>query len=403
MTSQHRYQPLNSETIADNIGEPATPEYDNGDVELRSVGQLKSDGQDADSNDTGTDTENGDAVACLIARPETETSAGREDLKDARPTVYPQRWTQLGYLSALALISDWVCFSTASIPTTFEQAYPEKTSEGLIDKFLFMNVLSCLIVTDTVARFGLETCTKASALLMALGCWLRSGLGIVPVVFELLGIREDYASLIETEVFGVNIFGLPPYPIVVVGTLMVGMAQPFFQCTPPLLSATWFASNERATATAIALNFNQMGIAAAFFVGGMMADDLNRYFVLIAVLSTVLSIGTFCQFKNAPPIPPSASELSKVQSCHQEPAFHVSVRKFFATPGFRQPLVAFIYSIAITNVVGAFIDEVMERGGVTDTRHIGWAGCGFEFAIVLGGIILGKYVDRTKGKKLWDN
>ena len=48
--------------------------------------------------------------------------------------------------------------------------------------------------------------------------------------------------------------------------------------------------------------------------------------------------------------------------------------------------------------------QVMERGGVTDRRAIAWAGCGFEMAIVLGGIILGRYVDRTKEYKsvtLW--
>ena len=42
----------------------------------------------------------------------------------------------------------------------------------------------------------------------------------------------------------------------------------------------------------------------------------------------------------------------------------------------------------------------MERGGVTDRRAIAWAGCGFEFAIVLGGVILGRYVDRTKKYKV---
>ena len=43
--------------------------------------------------------------------------------------------------------------------------------------------------------------------------------------------------------------------------------------------------------------------------------------------------------------------------------------------------------------------QVMERGGVTGRKAIAWAGCGFEFAIVLGGIILGRYVDRTKEYK----
>jgi hypothetical protein len=31
-----------------------------------------------------------------------------------------------------------------------------------------------------------------------------------------------------------------------IGTVLVGAAQPFFQCTPTLLSATWFGKDERA-------------------------------------------------------------------------------------------------------------------------------------------------------------
>ncbi|KAL9188339.1 hypothetical protein ACHAXT_006717 [Thalassiosira profunda] len=176
----------------------------------------------------------------------------------------------------------------------------------------------------------------------------------------MLGIKERHAEWLKAEVFGAPLFGLPPYPILVTGTLLVGMAQPFFQCTPPLLSEQWFASNERATSSAVALNFNQVGIAVAFIVAGSM-------------------------FQNLPPVPPSASEMEKLQKGpNHEPPFHVSVRTFFSTPGFARPLAAFICSIAITNVVGAFIDEVMERGGVTDRRAIAWAGAGFEMAIVLG-------------------
>jgi len=424
--SQHRYYRLDSEnndSNSTNNGSAAVVTAASGDIELQSVlaETTRRSLEDSRSEDSFTDDDDDVGARLLVPRDESGVFVfdrrggvggggvgggggigSREDLKNAIPTVYPQRWIQLGYLSTLALISDWVCFSTASIPDVFEAAYPGKTSEGLIDKFLFMNVMSCLCVTDAVSRFGLQKCTKASSLLMTVGCWLRSGLGIVPVFFDLLGIREDYASFMDTQVFGMRLFGLPPYPVIVIGTLLVGMAQPFFQCTPPLLSAQWFASNERATSSAVALNFNQVGIAAAFVVGGTMADGyegLNRYFALIAVLSTIASIGTFCHFQNVPPIPPSASELDKLQKCHQEPPFYVSVRTFFSTPGFSRPLAAFICSIAITNVVGAFINEVMERGGVNNRRAIAWAGCGFEIAIVLGGIILGKYVDRTKEYK----
>ncbi len=44
--------------------------------------------------------------------------------------------------------------------------------------------------------------------------------------------------------------------------------------------------------------------------------------------------------------------------------------------------------------------QVMERGRVANQRTIAWAGYGFEMAIVLGGIILGWYIDRMKKYKL---
>ncbi|KAL3812046.1 hypothetical protein ACHAXA_010018 [Cyclostephanos tholiformis] len=397
-----------------------------------------------------------------------------------QPRVFPWRWVQLSYLSLLALLSDWVCFSTASVPRSFASVYPGRTSEGLIDLFLLTNVLGCIVVTDAVSRFGLKRCVRAMSVLMMVGCWLRIGLGIFPASCDALGIRHHVvaSSLLDNSIRasdGRPVFGLPTYPWMAAGTVLVGFAQPFFQCTPPLLSATWFASNERATSSAIALNFNQVGIAAALVVGGWMVVDedgseydddnddddemidaeyreidryhrmedehgivdpvlsgvamrtrttrgevddgssqsypppyhraggddigLLRYLALVAVLSTILCAGTCRHFRDSPPVPPSASEMGKMNQ-HVPPApFHVSVRGFLSKRGFGSPLAAFVYSIAITNVVGAFIEEVMERGGVTDRREIAWAGCGFEMAIVLGGIILGRYVDRTKKYK----
>jgi FLVCR family feline leukemia virus subgroup C receptor-related protein len=41
----------------------------------------------------------------------------------------------------------------------------------------------------------------------------------------------------------------------------------------------------------------------------------------------------------------------------------------------------------------------MERGGITDQFGIDLAGAGFEFAILMGGIIIGGLVDRTKEYK----
>lgn len=373
-----------------------------------------------------------------------ETPNGSSNSKfPMEPQVYPQRWTQLLYLSFLALLSDWICFSVAASPDGFEHAYPGASAANLIDIFLFTNVASCFLVTDIVAKIGLEKSIKGAAGIMTVGCLLRSGIpdlawlenfgvslgaGIANAADAVSGgVAENLANAVSKEVIEVSqeiidvlpdavtdivdpstlteasrMAGLEPYSLLVLGTVMVGFAQPYFQCTPPMLSATWFASNERATATATALNFNQIGIAVAFLVGGHMAKNevgIHDYFGLITLLCGAVTLGTFLQFQEKPPSPPSYSEIEKLMSGEKEPSFLESVKKLFSTPGFSLPLAAFICSISITNVVGTFIDEVMERGGITDQLGIDLAGAGFELAILLGGIVIGGYVDKTKQYK----
>ena len=80
-----------------------------------------------------------------------------------------------------------------------------------------------------------------------------------------------------------------------------------------MLSATWFGADERALATAVAINFNQVGIATAFLVGGAMATSasgLGDYFNLIAVATAVVAAGAALQFRERPPTPPTGSLAS---------------------------------------------------------------------------------------------
>jgi MFS family permease len=305
---------------------------------------------------------------------------------NTQPQVYPQRWTQLIYLSLLALMSDWICFSVAAAPGVYEAAYDNAHSAAsLIDLFLFANVASCFIVTDIVDKIGLQRAVQAAAVIMTIGCWFRSGLWWF-----------GSSSTTTSEL-------MVPYSFIVAGTVLVGFAQPFFQCTPPLLSATWFPASERATATAVALNFNQIGIATAFLVGGNMASHdttgLAHYFLLISIICTVVVIGTLFQFENEPPVPPSTSELEKKLLNEKEPPFLTSVQRLLSTKGFTMPLAAFVCSISMTNIVGTFIDDIMIRGGMLEQLQIDLAGAAFEIAILFGGIIIGGYVDKTKEYK----
>jgi len=302
--------------------------------------------------------------------------------KGMETKLYPQRWVQLGYLAVLALLSDWVCFSVAAAPETWVQTYAHDPAT-LIDIFLFTNVFFCFVEPAIVRRVGLRNCIVGAAVVMTSGCALRSGIPLTGSV--------------------------PSYPFVVAGTVLVGAAQPFFQCTPPLLSATWFGAEERATATATAINFNQVGIATAFLVGGAMAgsaEGLASYFDLITACSVLVTIGAFLQFKEKPELPPSSSAAAKILEDSQAdpnapvPSFFETARQLLAVPGFTRALCAFVVSIGVSNVLSAFIEEILLGVGITGQQTIDFTGAGFQAAIVIGGIFLGGYVDRTKQYKI---
>lgn len=131
----------------------------------------------------------------------------KDENEDTQIILYSQRWIQLGYLACLALISDWVCFSVAATPGTWDSIF-HRSPETLIDVFLFTNVAFCFLEPQIVGKFGLRKVVTSAAALMTFGCALRSGL--------------EFNDFIPFASF------MPSYTEEVVGTIMVGAAQPFF-------------------------------------------------------------------------------------------------------------------------------------------------------------------------------
>eukprot|EP00667_Euglena_gracilis_P006099 EG_transcript_6150 len=314
-----------------------------------------------------------------------ERPPGEEgDSPDPPPQLYPQRWVQLGYVSLLALVSDWVCFSCAAAPESWLELSGHQAEE-LVDLFFWCNVVSCLLFTDVADFYGLRRVVVGSACLTALGSLLRSG---VPFLGD----------------------GLPSYTMVALGTVLAGLAQPFFLCSPPLLSDTWFGAKERTMATAVALNFNQVGIACAFLTDALIpitSDVWGQYFSGITVVTMVLAAGSFLQFQDRPPSPPSASTAireAKLEEVGLEQRklrirFPGTALALIRQRGFRIPLVVFVASVGVTNVISTFTDPLLRRAGFLDSFDIGLSGAAFQLAMVLGGVVVSSYVDRTRQYK----
>ncbi|KAL9183423.1 hypothetical protein ACHAXT_004279 [Thalassiosira profunda] len=219
--------------------------------------------------------------------------------------VYKRRWVMLGYLSLLNLLSDWTGLSVAPIATITSRAYNSD------DDYIYANDGQMYIQPEALVTVFLV----ASSVGTALEPWILGRLGLRrTVVFG--AFSNMIGNLVKSG-------GIPPFFVVpsllhgIHGTLalylgffLVGFAQPLFQCTPALLSASWFPEEERTLATSIALNSNQLGVGLAFIVGALYVQSPSQiadYFGLLSLLSVVAFVGTALQLDDAPPTPPSGS------------------------------------------------------------------------------------------------
>lgn len=211
--------------------------------------------------------------------------------------VYNARWIMLLYMSLLNLLSDWTCYSVAPIALLTKAAFGEVDPESLVTVFLGANAVASAMEPAILGRLGLRRTVVFGSMLLMVGSIVKSG-GVWDLLTGMTARRsEDAVEESTDETWRLYL-----------GFFLVGLSQPLYQCTPALLSASWFPENERTMATGVALNSNQLGIGCAFVFGTMLVDteeDIIPYFGLLSVVSTITFIGAALQFDDAPPTPPS--------------------------------------------------------------------------------------------------
>ena len=220
--------------------------------------------------------------------------------------VYRERWLMLFHLSILNLLSDWAGLSVAPIATLTISAYSDEDDnnshdgssliqpEALVTVFLIASSIGTALEPWILGRLGLRRTIVLGAFANMIGSLVKSG-GLPPL--PLLSFPQLTSGLY-------GIYAL------YVGFFFVGFAQPLFQCTPALLSASWFPEHERTLATSIALNSNQLGVGFAFIVGALWVqnpDQVATYFSLLSLFSVIAFVGCALQLNDAPPTPPSGS------------------------------------------------------------------------------------------------
>ena len=164
-------------------------------------------------------------------------------------------------MSLLNLLSDWTCYSVAPIAMLTQEAFGDVDPESLVTVFLGANAVASAMEPAILGRLGLRRTVLFGGFLLMMGSIVKSG-GLRSVVMggnaaAVGGGSAEEALLEELEASGNETWRL------YLGFFLVGLSQPLYQCTPALLSASWFPENERTMATGVALNSNQLGIGCA--------------------------------------------------------------------------------------------------------------------------------------------
>ncbi|OEU12706.1 MFS general substrate transporter [Fragilariopsis cylindrus CCMP1102] len=283
----------------------------------------------------------------------------------------------LFYMSLLNLLSDWTCYSVAPISLLAEEAFGNIDPERLVVVFLGANALGTACEPIILARLGLRRTVLLGSLLLMIGSIVKSG-GLPPIIPISLDKGHSEWSLY-------------------VGFFIVGLSQPLYQCTPALLSASWFPEEERTMATGVALNANQLGIGFAFIFGTLLvskSDDIPAYFGLLSQISTLVFIGTLIQFDDAPPTPPSSS-AKVVKGVNFKMSVIRSLHACMIRPGFSHALAAFTVSGIVINTLSTYMDYLVRLNGAPRT-YTGIVGGAFQFIIMISSLIMGKQTDKTR-------
>ena len=191
-------------------------------------------------------------------------------------------------------VACWIsCAANSSnIPCTLKLETDDP--DRLVTVFLFANALASAMEPAILGRLGLRKTVLFGAFVLMIGSMVKSG-GIKQRVIGPTGLEGEQE---EEQSFIWRLY---------LGFFLVGLSQPLYQCTPALLSASWFPESERTMATGMALNSNQLGIGCAF-VSSMLVkteQDILPYFGVLSLISTITFVGVALQFDDAPPTPPS--------------------------------------------------------------------------------------------------
>ncbi|KAF0695192.1 Aste57867_13956 [Aphanomyces stellatus] len=278
------------------------------------------------------------------------------------------KWVMVALLSLLSCLNQAICYTFAPVSHIAELSWGYQIHCTTLITIYFIAYIPFAFVGSWIMdKKGLRFGVLFGAVLQAAGALVR------------------YVAMFDT--FGPH----GSMTLLVLGQTLAAIAMPFMVNSPPMLSALWFPSSQRAMATSIAVNCNQLGIAfvyilCPFFVTS--AADVTTWSGFVAALSLASAVLAYFFFQ------------ASSKFIHDDVSYewHQWLSAFHHE-GFA--LTVFVFSVAetVTNVVSSLLNHLL-RGDVFTKAQKGLIGAAFIVSALIGGQFVSGYIDGTRLHKI---
>lgn len=274
-------------------------------------------------------------------------------MPEAQYKVYGYRWVVLAVFVFVNLTIQMLWIPFGSITLEAARFYQVSNLQiGLLAMtFMIVFMPLSLPVSWVIDTFGFYKAVRVGAILMTIFGIMRGLLG------------ESYEA-------------------VLVCTIGLGIAQPFFLNSWTKVAARWFPLAERATASGLAAIANFIGIGLALVVTPMVVARIGIPYMLLAYgvlagFSAILFILFAREFPPTPPCPPDMEARALVLD---------GLRSLVRSRSFWLLMVLFLIGNGVFNGISTWIENIVSPRGFSADQAGGLGG------LLLLGAIVGAFI-----------
>ncbi|KAM4855001.1 solute carrier family 49 member A3 [Thomomys bottae] len=308
-------------------------------------------------------------AAGLLATLQAQTVTMEDPPQGLR--AYPRRWVFLLVISLLSCSNAMLWLSFAPVADTIAKHFSLSMEQ--------INWLSLIYLVVSIP-FGIAA------------IWVLDSMGLRWAI--ILGAWLNLAGSVLRALPGLA-SGIPnPFAFLMSGQSLCALAQTLVIFSPAKLAALWFPEHQRATANMIGTMSNPLGILMANVLSPALvkkAEDIPvmlGVYIAPAALTCLLAIA--CLWESVPPTPPSAGAANSTSE-----DFIQGLKLLVQNKAYVILAVCFGGGIGVFSSFSALLEQILCASGYS-SEFSGLCGALFIVFGILGALVLGLYVDRTK-------